>query len=128
MSFEELGTCKSRSSDTSQSSDLTGKQVVLITGHNTLIWGSNVVSDNLTQINAGNDVNILAASNSKTTSNFKEVKKSGLMGTGGIGFMIGKKQDSTDTDNTNITQTGSQVGSLSGKVNIVAGNHYGNTP
>ena len=49
------------------------------------------------------------------------------MGTGGIGFMIGKKQDSTDTDNTNITQTGSQVGSLSGKVNIVAGNHYQQT-
>ena len=114
-------------SQNSIASNLTGSSVVLDAGNNANIVGSNVVSDNLTQINAGNDVNILAASNSETTSNFKEVKKSGLMGTGGFGFMIGKKQESTDTDNTNITQTGSQVGSLDGKVNIVAGNHYQQT-
>ena len=114
-------------SQNSIASNLTGSSVVLDAERNANIIGSNVVSDNLTQVNAGNDVNILAASNSETTSNFKEVNKSGLMGTGGFGFMIGKKQDATDTDNTNVTQTGSQVGSLGGKVNIVAGNHYQQT-
>ena len=112
---------------TASGSNVTGQQVLIQAGHDTNIVGSNVVSDNLTQINAGNDVNILAAQNTQTSEGFSVSKQSGLLGTGGIGFMIGSKRESTDTDNTNITQTGSQVGSLGGKVNIVAGNHYQQT-
>ena len=112
---------------TASGSNVTGQQVLIQAGHDAKIVGSNVVSDNLTQINAGNDVNILAAQNSQTAEGFSVSKQSGLLGTGGIGFMIGSKKQSTDIDNTNVTQTGSQVGSLGGKVNIVAGNQYQQT-
>ena len=132
---KESGFLSSSMSQTHQKSEtntvsgnnVTGAQVLLQAGNDANIVGSNVVSDNLTQINAGNDVNILAAQNSQTSEGFSVSKQSGLLGTGGFGFMIGSKQESTDTDNTNVTQTGSQVGSLSGKVNIVAGNHYQQT-
>ena len=113
--------------NTATGSNVTGQQVLIQAVHDANVVGSNVVSDNLTQINAGNDINILAAQNTQTAEGFSVSKQSGLLGTGGFGFMIGSKQQSTDTDNTNITQTGSQVGSLSGKVNIVAGNHYQQT-
>ena len=103
-------------------SDVTGAQVIIQSGKDLNIIGSNVVSDNLTQLTAQNNLNILSAQNTSTQTQFEETKKSGLMGTGGIGFMVGKTQNSTDTDNTNITHTGSMVASNQGDVRISAGN------
>ncbi|EIT0722287.1 TPA: hypothetical protein SI749_004069, partial [Escherichia coli] len=41
---------------------------------------------------AGNHVDVLAATSTDTSWRFKETKKSGLMGTGGIGFTIGSSK------------------------------------
>jgi filamentous hemagglutinin len=40
----------------------------------------------------------LAATNTHSESHFSETKKSGLMGTGGVGFTVGQKMNSTDMD------------------------------
>ncbi|EBP4061270.1 hypothetical protein CC876_25740, partial [Salmonella enterica subsp. enterica serovar Kisarawe] len=73
---------------------------------------------------AGNNVDILAATNTDTSWRFKETKKSGLMGTGGIGFTIGSSKTTHDLREQGTTQSGSfsTVGSTDGSVAISAGN------
>ena len=91
------------------------------TSHDTNIQGSNLVSDTLTWVDAKNNVNITSATNTESSSSFKEVKKSGLMGTGGVGFMVGKTQNSLDTDATSTTHTDSVIASNAGDVKLTAG-------
>ncbi|EAS0615076.1 hypothetical protein GL503_08850 [Salmonella enterica] len=43
-------------------------------------------------LGAGNNVDIMAATNTNSSWRFKETRKSGLMGTGGIGFTIGSSK------------------------------------
>ncbi|WP_189493968.1 hemagglutinin repeat-containing protein, partial [Formosimonas limnophila] len=103
-------------------SNITGNRVLIGAGNNVNIQGSNVVSDTLTWVDAKNDINITAAENTDTNNQFFEVKKSGLMGTGGIGFMVGKTQNSLATDATATTHTGSLIASNAGDVKLSAGN------
>ena len=71
----------------------------------------------------GNNVDIVAATNTDTSWRFKETKKSGLMGTGGIGFTIGSSRSTHDLREQGTTQSGSfsTVGSTGGDVSITAG-------
>ena len=117
----------SNHSTTATGAEFTGAQVILDAGHDANITGSSVVSDNLTSVHADNDINILNATDTQGGTQFHETKKSGLMGTGGFGFMIGSKQNSTDADHTNTSNVASNVGSLNGNVNLSAGNHYQQT-
>ena len=109
---------------TSVGSNFTGAQVIVSAGHDANIAGSNVISDDLTVIAAKNNVNIVASEDTSITNRFVEKTKSGLMGSGGIGFTVGKKMNSTDTDSTTVTQNGSTVGSLQGNTVITAGEKY----
>ena len=72
---------------------------------------------------AGNNVDIVAATNTDTSWRFKETKKSGLMGTGGIGFTIGSSKSTHDLREQGTTQSESfsTVGSTGGSVSITAG-------
>jgi filamentous hemagglutinin len=63
--------------------------------NNLLVNGSSVVGDNTVALGAGNNVDIVAATNTDSSWRFKEEKKSGLMGTGGIGFSIGSSKTTT---------------------------------
>ena len=108
-------------------SNFTGATVTMNAGNDLNVTGSNVVSDTQTTFTAGNDLNITAAQNTHSSTHFEQTKESGLMGTGGFGFMIGSKQNSTDADQTNTTNVASNVGSLNGDVNLSAGNHYQQT-
>ncbi|MDX7665250.1 hemagglutinin repeat-containing protein, partial [Enterobacter asburiae] len=76
------------------------------------------------QLKAGNNVDIVAATNSDTSWRFKEEKKSGLMGSGGIGFTIGSSKSTHDLREKGTTQSQSfsTVGSTGGNVAISAGN------
>ncbi|WP_249665970.1 hemagglutinin repeat-containing protein, partial [Enterobacter sp. 120016] len=76
------------------------------------------------QLKAGNNVDIVAATNSDTSWRFKEEKKSGLMGSGGIGFTIGSSKSTHDLREKGTTQSQSfsTVGSTGGSVDIAAGN------
>uniref|UniRef100_UPI00390619C7 hemagglutinin repeat-containing protein n=1 Tax=Enterobacter asburiae TaxID=61645 RepID=UPI00390619C7 len=103
---------------------LSGDNVQVVAGNNLLVNGSAVAGDGDVQLKAGNNVDIVAATNSDTSWRFKEEKKSGLMGSGGIGFTIGSSKSTHDLREKGTTQSQSfsTVGSTAGNVAISAGN------
>ena len=103
---------------------LSGDNVSVQAGNNLLVKGSSVVGDNTVALSAGNNVDIVAATNTDSSWRFKEVKKSGLMGSGGIGFTIGSSKSTHDLREAGTTQSQSfsTVGSTGGDVTISAGN------
>jgi filamentous hemagglutinin len=103
---------------------LSGDNVSVSAGNNLLVSGSAVAGDGDVRLKAGNNVDIVAATNSDTSWRFKEEKKSGLMGTGGIGFTIGSSKSTHDLREKGTTQSQSfsTVGSTGGSVDIAAGN------
>ncbi|WP_431355032.1 hemagglutinin repeat-containing protein [Klebsiella aerogenes] len=103
---------------------LSGDSVTVQAGNNLLVKGSSVVGDNSVALDAGNNVDIVAATNTDTSWRFKEEKKSGLMGTGGIGISIGSSKTTHDLREAGTTQSQSfsTVGSTGGNVVIAAGN------
>ncbi|WP_254627262.1 two-partner secretion domain-containing protein, partial [Acinetobacter lactucae] len=113
-------------SDESIASTVEGNKVIL-DAKNVNIRGSNIVSDALTQIQAKENVSITGAENKYLNETQHSTKKSGLMSSGGIGFSIGQKRELTEQQNTQLTNTGSMVGSLNGNTNIVAGKAYQQT-
>ncbi|KFC07161.1 putative heme utilization/adhesion exoprotein [Trabulsiella guamensis ATCC 49490] len=103
---------------------LSGNSVTVNAGHNLTVKGSDVVADHDVTLGAGNNVDILAATNTDTAWRFKETKKSGLMGTGGIGITIGSSRTTHDRREAGTTQSqsASTIGSTTGNVSITAGN------
>ncbi|WP_239365334.1 hemagglutinin repeat-containing protein [Snodgrassella communis] len=108
-------------------SNITGAKVNISSDKDINIRGSNIISDNGTLLHAGNDINISAAENHYTDRQYHKETKSGLMGSGGIGFTIGSQKESDDTTSQSLIHSGSSIGSLSGNTNIIAGNHYSQT-
>ena len=102
---------------------LSGDNVTVQAGNNLLVKGSAVAGDGDVALSAGNNVDIVAATDTDTSWRFKETKKSGLMGTGGIGFTIGSSKSTHDLREQGTTQSGSfsTVGSTGGDVSITAG-------
>jgi len=103
---------------------LSGDNVTVQAGNNLLVQGSAVVGDNTVALGAGHNVDILAATNTDSSWRFKETKKSGLMGTGGIGITVGSSKSTHDLREAGTTQSQSfsTVGSTGGNVVISAGN------
>jgi filamentous hemagglutinin len=103
---------------------LSGNNVQVSAGNNLLVKGSSVVADDAVNLSAGNNVDIIAATNTDSSWRFKEEKKSGLMGTGGIGVTIGSSKTTHDLREAGTTQSQSfsTVGSTGGSVVISAGN------
>lgn len=110
--------------DRTVASTVTGKTVRVVSGDTVTIKGSNVVSDERTAIAAKNDVNIVAATDSSLSETEVHKKKSGLMGSGGIGFTIGTKKIDTNQQGARESTTASNVGSLHGDTLIGAGEAY----
>ncbi|MBQ9723748.1 MAG: hemagglutinin repeat-containing protein, partial [Neisseriaceae bacterium] len=138
-------------------SNITGKNAVIIGSRGDVnIVGANIVSGDESDIpqdisgslnkqgmsNAQNNaqhkpktviysengnININAAENRYYSESEHQVKKSGLLGTGGIGITIGTQKTQTNADNTAIIHSGSQIGSLKGDTTIYAGKTYTQT-
>ncbi|CAH5764675.1 contact-dependent inhibition effector tRNA nuclease [Escherichia coli] len=102
---------------------LSGNRVTVNSGDNLTVQGSDVVADRDVSLAAGNHVDVLAATNTDTSWRFKETKKSGLTGTGGIGFTIGSSKTTHDRREAGTTQSqsASTIGSTAGNVSITAG-------
>ena len=103
---------------------LSGDNVAVQAGHNLLVKGSSVVGDNTVALGEDNNIDIVAATNTDSSWHFKEIKKSGLMGSGGIGFTIGSSKTTHDLREASTTQSQSfsTVGSTGGNLVIAAGN------
>lgn len=124
LSKKTIHTIEENSATRESGSLLSGDNVQVVAGNNLLVNGSAVAGDGDVQLKAGNNVDIVAATNSDTSWRFKEEKKSGLMGSGGIGFTIGSSKSTHDLREKGTTQSQSfsTVGSTGGSVDIAAGN------
>ena len=102
---------------------LSGDNVTLKAGEDLLVKGSAVAGDGNVALSAGKNVEIAAATNTDSNWQLKERKKSGLMGSGGIGFTIGssKTRHELKEKGTTQSQSVSTVGSTGGNVSITAG-------
>lgn len=124
LSKKTTHTIEENSATRESGSLLSGDNVQVVAGNNLQVFGSAVAGDGDVKLKAGNNVDIVAATNSDTSWGFKEEKKSGLMGSGGIGFTIGSSKSTQDLREKGTTQSQSfsTVGSTGGSVDIAAGN------
>lgn len=123
LSKKTTHTIEEDSATREKGSLLSGDNVTVSAGNNLQVKGSAVAGDGDVALSAGNNVDIVAATNTDTAWRFKETKKSGLMGTGGIGFTIGSSKSTHDLREQGTTQSESfsTVGSTGGNVSIAAG-------
>ena len=113
-----------RQHDEAQGSSVTGKLVYMDAGHDLNVVGSDIVSEQKAQLHAGHDAQLTTAQSYYNDRESHQTKKSGLMGTGGIGFTVGSKQDQFTQTSQVVQQVGSTAGSLNGDALITAGNQY----
>lgn len=123
LSKKTTHTIEEESATREKGSLLSGDNVTVSAGNNLRVLGSAVAGDGDVALSAGNNVDIVAATNTDTAWRFKETKKSGLMGMGGIGFTIGSSKSTHDLREQGTTQSESfsTVGSTGGNVSITAG-------
>ncbi|WP_308862296.1 two-partner secretion domain-containing protein, partial [Neisseria mucosa] len=113
--------------DETVGSSIGGGTIAVAAGRDVNVRGSSIISDDGTAIQAGRDISLSAARNRYAGSEYRESKKSGLMGTGGLGFTLGSRKTADDAEHTDLTHTGSTAGSLKGGTAVTAGRRYRQT-
>ena len=98
-----------------------GNEVEIQTGKDTNITASIVAADKEINVKAGENININSASETSQSEYKKEVKKSGIFGSGGLGFTIGSQKQKDSYDNQAVEQVGSTIGSIQGNVTLESG-------
>ncbi|MCM7590321.1 hemagglutinin repeat-containing protein [Enterobacter chuandaensis] len=103
-------------------SSFSGNNVTVTAENDVTAKGSSIIGDSDVVLKAGNDVNVVAATNEQSSYHLKEKKTSGLMGSGGIGFTIGTNstRHRVNEDGTTQSQSVSTIGSTGGNVSIIA--------
>ena len=91
-------------------------------GGNTNVTGSNVVGTHDVAISSGKDTSISSAEEYERHDYAKQVKKSGLLSGGGLGFTLGTEKRKDQYSDADLLQKASTVGSTSGNVSIESGN------
>lgn len=109
------------------SGTLDGKEIILVSGRDITVTGSNIIADNHTILSAKNNIVLKAAETRSRSAEMNKKEKSGLMGSGGIGFTAGSKKDTQTNRSETVSHTESVVGSLNGNTLISAGKHYTQT-
>jgi len=102
------------------STTLSGDSVQMQAGRDIAVTGSNVAGTQDVALTAGRNLAITIAEESEQESHQREEKKSGLMGTGGIGFTVGQAMQKSSTDASGASSKGSTVGSSDGNVTLSA--------
>ncbi len=102
---------------------LSGDSVSVTAGRDLTVSGSAIVGDGDVMLRAGNNVDIVAATESESHFLLEQKKKSGLLSSGGLGFSIGSQSSrhQIDEQGTTQSQSVSTVGSQQGSVTITAG-------
>ncbi|MBK4723851.1 hemagglutinin repeat-containing protein [Pantoea agglomerans] len=122
LSKKTTHTIKEDYSTSEKGTLLSGDNVSVEAGKNILVKGSQVVGDDDVTLKAASNIDIVAATNTDSSWRFSETKKSGLMGTGGIGITIGTSSQKHDlkVKGTTQSQSVSTVGSTGGNVTVSA--------
>lgn len=109
----------------SQGTLLSAERIQLQAGHDISASGSQVVSTRHTALQAGRQITLDAADNRRGEQHLRQETTSGLLGgSGGIGFSIGRREQSTDQLRQRDTSHASIVASTDGDINISAGQRY----
>ncbi|MEB1549512.1 hemagglutinin repeat-containing protein [Xanthomonas campestris pv. campestris] len=103
-------------------SSLSGEQISIAAGNDLLSQGTQIVGTGDVVLAAGNNLTLETAQSTHSEAHDKKTVKTGLFGSGGIGFTIGKQTVKTEADIADVSHTGTTVGSLEGHVTMVAGN------
>uniref|UniRef100_UPI00301C7C2E hemagglutinin repeat-containing protein n=1 Tax=Pantoea anthophila TaxID=470931 RepID=UPI00301C7C2E len=122
LSGSSLETHDELHSSQALSTTLSGDSVRLQAGRDIGVTGSNVAGTQDVALTAGRDLSITTATETRDEVHQREEKKSGLMGTGGIGFTVGQAMQKSSTDASGALNRGSTVGSSDGSVILSAGN------
>ncbi len=124
LSKKSTRTVKDDRSTLEQGSLLSGESVSITAGRDLAVVGSAIAADNDVTLAAGNNVDIVAATETESHYLLEEKKKKGLLGSGGLGFTIGSQstRHKIDEKGTTQSQSVSTVGSSQGNVSITAGN------
>ena len=109
-------------SKTVTASTLSGDAVQITAGGNTNMTGSQVIGTHDVAISSGKDTSISSAEEYERHDYAKQVKKSGLLSGGGLGFTIGTEKRKDQYSDADLLQKASTVGSTSGNVSIESGN------
>ena len=109
-------------SKTVTASTLSGDAVQITAGGNTNMTGSQVIGTHDVAISSGKDTSISSAEEFERHDYAKQVKKSGLLSGGGLGFTIGTEKRKDQYRDADVLQKASTVGSVSGNVSIESGN------
>ena len=112
-------TIKSRDeSKTVTASTLSGDAVQITAGGNTNMTGSQVIGTHDVAISSGKDTSISSAEEYEQHDYAKQVKKSGLLSGGGLGFTIGTEKRKDQYAESGLMQKGSLIGSAKGNLSI----------
>ncbi|PUE12943.1 hemagglutinin repeat-containing protein [Limnohabitans sp. T6-20] len=127
LSSRTLNTRQTSQSTTAVASNLEGASVSIQTGQDLTVKGSNILADQAVNLSAVRNVTIEAAQNTQSQTDYRQETKSGLMSGGGIGFTVGKRQQSLDQQGQSTTAAASTIGAINGNVTIKAGGAYTQT-
>ncbi|VBB14142.1 hemagglutinin repeat-containing protein [Burkholderia stabilis] len=120
------GTATKESHDTRANlgvaSTLSGDTVQIQAGRDLTVQGSNIVGTNDVKLGAANNVAIRTSQDTVQSANSYEKKESGFMSNGGLSVSIGTRSMSDQQHATDVTNTGSMIGSLNGNLTVAAGN------
>ncbi|WP_349811919.1 hemagglutinin repeat-containing protein [Xanthomonas dyei] len=101
---------------------LSGDTVQIAAGNDLLSQGAQVASTGDVVLAAGNNLTLDTVQNTRSEEHEKTVEKSGLYGGGGFSVAIGVSKKTDGLDVTEVTNSGSLVGSTDGSVTMTAGN------
>lgn len=100
---------------------LSGETVQIGAGRDVTAQGAQVVGTGDVTVVAGRDLTLDAAESTHSETHNQSTKKSGLMGTGGVGIMVGSRSQAQGLTVHSTTAEGTLLGSLEGNVTLVAG-------
>ena len=103
------------------SANISGKNVNISAAKDAELQAANVIADGSANISATRNLTLSSAENYARLDHYKEVKKSGIFGSGGLGFTIGTQRTKTDHDREATTQQGTNIAALGGNVSLTAG-------
>ncbi len=101
---------------------LSGDTVQIAAGNDLLSQGAQVASTGDVVLAAGNNITLDTVQNTHSEEHEKTVKKSGLYGGGGFSVALGVTKKTDGLGVTEVTNSGSLVGSTDGSVTMTAGN------
>ncbi|MBQ0215265.1 hemagglutinin repeat-containing protein, partial [Proteus vulgaris] len=102
---------------------LKGNEISVSAGNNLTAQGSEIIATQDINLDAGNQLSLTTAQELEFQSYEEKIKKSGIGGTGGIGFTVGKSTFEQLNNSDAITYKGSVIGSTEGNIHINSGDN-----